>query len=655
MATLHMASRFFLVVVLVSSSVHGMLDWSELFTHWLPFRPHACPSQDLDSNEKFTLVQTEGTHCRSSLQNKCHQYHHSGKTRSRFYMSTIYNGPCSSVNTTTCSNYECKQSCVDGYHRNSDGRCVNTVTLHCFNGGSLNYNLTKCVCPANFTGEQCDIPICNPGCRNGGVCSQPPDSKCYCPDHVTGSTCETPICGKGCLNGGECVLNGTTSRCVCRPGFVGQNCEWGSYYLPVCDASDEVDNTTRCMFDEECDDGRYCCSSSSTSIFGHCSMPENNITCIHPDGAVVAKNDIYNSVRDCQACVCKAPSNASAEHGDILCISSGCSSDFLSNPHCCPKTTDNRPCPPPVIRGCPDKREIIPVFASKYGNHALLVNTFEAHNCLGSRLHVDLNRVDFSACACGTEKIYTVTATSEKDFNNRQGTCDFRVVVEDITPPVFVTCPATMYVRQGEKVSWQKPEVTDNVGVEQINLYNSRIKNNSKDASPGIYFLEYIAIDWQGNDAKCRFRVHVLRNNKDDSHYPSELRQRKTHMSPVIIIGSVVGVLCITLIAIVVIMVRVCHIRKKRLRGVQQQQQQQRVSTTTDIYSIYTNDPPPYEIAAKHKLPKYSQSDNPPKYEEVTQEAYNNPSYTSSEEVAGTSEGISTGREDMGGKRVTIV
>ncbi|OWF38933.1 Prolow-density lipoprotein receptor-related protein 1 [Mizuhopecten yessoensis] len=538
MALCNMASHYIFLVVLVSSSVHGM-DWSQLFTNWMPFRPHTCPAMDLGSNEQYTLVQTNGTKCSSSLQNRCSLYRHNVKhKRSRFFMSTTYKGPCSSVNATTCTNFECKRSCVAGYHRTSDGKCVNTVTLHCFNGGSPNYNLTKCVCSANFTGDQCDIPICSPGCRNGGVCSLPPDSRCFCPNYLTGTTCETPVCGSGCRNGGECVFTGTTSECLCRSGYIGSKCQFKtteSLPVPVCDASDNIDNATSCIFNEQCDEGAHCCIMSPGNIFGYCSMPSNNVTCIHQDGAEVAVNEIYNSVRNCEACVCKSPTNTSAEHGDIDCISAGCSSDFLSNPYCCPNTTDNKPCPPPVISGCPRKGEIINVDTSPYQNSALLINTFEAHDCLGNSLPVDLNQVFFSACECDSLNIHSVRATSQQDFNGRQGTCDFRVVVRDMASPVFITCPATMYVRQGETVSWAKPEVVDNVGIRQIYLDNSRIKNNSMVINQGIHFLHYTAIDWQGNKAYCRFRIHVYKADTDESNYPPQLRERKKHVSPVII------------------------------------------------------------------------------------------------------------------------
>ncbi|XP_060067673.1 uncharacterized protein LOC132547885 [Ylistrum balloti] len=625
-------------------------DWSQLFTEWLPFRPHVCPSVDPGSNEQYTMVQTHKMHCRSSVQRICYHYHQDHKTRrGGFHLSTIYNGHCSG-NITTCSNFECKRSCVDGYHRDSNGKCVNTVALTCFNGGSLNLNLTKCVCPANFTGDQCDIPICSPSCKNGGVCSLPPNSRCHCPDYLTGTRCEIPLCGTGCRNGGECVFTGITSQCVCRPDFTGHRCESYNDYLQECAASDEVDNSTICFTDEQCGGLGYCCSLSPRSYYGHCSMPENNITCIHSDGAVVAKNDIYNSVRDCEVCVCSAPVNTSAEHGDIQCTSSGCSGDFLSNSICCPNTTDNKPCPPPVIKGCPDKDEILPVVVSSHYNNALLVNNFDAHNCLGDFLHVKLDRVYFSACECSTPSTYTVTATSERDFNNRQGTCDFRVVVKDITPPIFISCPADIYIRQGETVSWNKPKAADNVGIKQLNLYNSNIKNNSMDVGPGVYFLHYTAIDWQDNMAFCRFKVNVYKN--DDSKYPLELKERKTSVSPVIIGGTVAGVLCVTLIALVIALVRVWHIRKKRLQDVQRRQQQLQ---PVDIFSIYTNDPPPYEVAAKHKLPEYSASDNPPTYDDVTKEAYDNPSYASTEEIASTSEGMRSEMRSTGSKRVTVV
>lgn len=39
---------------------------------------------------------------------------------------------------------------------------------------------------------------CNPGCQNGGVCSQTPanTTACVCPPEYTGSLCETSVLGK---------------------------------------------------------------------------------------------------------------------------------------------------------------------------------------------------------------------------------------------------------------------------------------------------------------------------------------------------------------------------------------------------------------------------------------------------------------------------
>ena len=42
-----------------------------------------------------------------------------------------------------------------------------------------------------------------------------------------------------------------------------------------------------------------------------------------------------------------------------------------------------------------------------------------------------------------------------------------------------------------------------------------------------------------------------------------------------------------------------------------------RNSNRISIYSIYNNEPPPYDIAAKDKLPEYTARDDPPMYEEV--------------------------------------
>lgn len=76
---------------------------------------------------------------------------------------------------------------------------------------------------------------------------------------------------------------------------------------------------------------------------------------------------------------------------------------------------------------------------------------------------------------------------------------------------MFHSCPPNIYARHGEKVSWKKPLVTDNVGVKVVFFLSPGISNNSVPTTPGIHFLQYAASDWQGNKAYCNFRIQVYK------------------------------------------------------------------------------------------------------------------------------------------------
>ncbi|XP_063410738.1 uncharacterized protein LOC134693760 [Mytilus trossulus] len=68
--------------------------------------------------------------------------------------------------------------------------------------------------------ENCNIPICSPGCRNGGTCVQP--NKCSCPSAYTGDICAgVSACSyrKPCYPG-RCSGN----TCDCSYGFGGGSC-----------------------------------------------------------------------------------------------------------------------------------------------------------------------------------------------------------------------------------------------------------------------------------------------------------------------------------------------------------------------------------------------------------------------------------------------
>ena len=78
----------------------------------------------------------------------------------------------------------------------------------------------------------------------------------------------------------------------------------------------------------------------------------------------------------------------------------------------------------------------------------------------------------------------------------------------DRHPPKLVNCPADIYAVAGEKISWAIPKATDNVGIRDLWLVPN-VHNGSQIGS-GNHVFRYVAEDWHGNKAECRFIVSVL-------------------------------------------------------------------------------------------------------------------------------------------------
>lgn len=105
--------------------------------------------------------------------------------------------------------------CEEGY---TGARCHERVTRKCYNGGTSTTNGldSKCMCPARFSGESCEMDLCESEelplecvslpanrtsdcsdlqCRNGGMCKIGDDGKpsCYCQNGYGGDLCEVCI------------------------------------------------------------------------------------------------------------------------------------------------------------------------------------------------------------------------------------------------------------------------------------------------------------------------------------------------------------------------------------------------------------------------------------------------------------------------------
>jgi|GEM_PF-273619 len=135
-----------------------------------------------------------------------------------------------------------------------------------------------------------------------------------------------------------------------------------------------------------------------------------------------------------------------------------------------------------------------------------------------------------------SEGSWTVTVTA-----TRSGYCPdeetFKITVKDVTPPVFITCPADMTVNNdvdkcGANVNWQPPSATDNCSPFLVNIYQTLPLNGKTtgDFFPvGQHKIRYIADDDYGNTAVCEFTVRVRDMQIPDIECPAGIQYLETN------------------------------------------------------------------------------------------------------------------------------
>ena len=104
-------------------------------------------------------------------------------------------------------------------------------------------------------------------------------------------------------------------------------------------------------------------------------------------------------------------------------------------------------------------------------------------------------------------QLVTFTAT---DNIGKTSACQFSIRLLDHQPPTFQDCPPDMRVYSASRTAllrWPAPQPKDNVGVATV---RPPWKTSGELFSVGKYTIEYVALDWDGNNGSCSFDIDVV-------------------------------------------------------------------------------------------------------------------------------------------------
>lgn len=117
--------------------------------------------------------------------------------------------------------------------------------LFCVHGMKVN-GKSLCKCTPGYTGERCDISVCQNYCFQGD-CSVSAEGQpqCRCNAGYSGERCEVNACHGYCLNNGLCSLNEKSEpECQCIGDYEGSRCEAAKIFTTTTEATTTTEVTT---------------------------------------------------------------------------------------------------------------------------------------------------------------------------------------------------------------------------------------------------------------------------------------------------------------------------------------------------------------------------------------------------------------------------
>ncbi|MBL7817108.1 MAG: HYR domain-containing protein [Saprospiraceae bacterium] len=174
-----------------------------------------------------------------------------------------------------------------------------------------------------------------------------------------------------------------------------------------------------------------------------------------------------------------------------------------------PCTTDATP---PVFTSCPTNISLTTTGTTAVATYTTPTAT---DNCGTPSVTRTVGLASGSAFPLGT----TTVTHMAMDAKNNMATCTFTVTVSnpcknDVTPPVFTTCPANITTSMGllswcKPVTWAVPTATDNCSA--VNVYPIAGPSNGSCFYPGTFYISYVAADAKGNKSYCNFTVYAYK------------------------------------------------------------------------------------------------------------------------------------------------